>query len=222
MKNRNRPPLFDIRLLAALFLSFLRIGPATFGGGYAVVPLIEREVVGKRKWLEGRDLADMLAIAGAAPGAMGINSAMLIGYRVAGAAGAVSALLGILLPTFLIVLGLFVFFLHVQDHPKVQAAFVSIRATIVALIVYACYKIGRTALVDAATWLIAGAAVLALLLAGWSPFVVILGGGAAGLVYASVLRKLGRFKPEWPQSKAEAQSAPSEYVYPDYFIGSGI
>ncbi|MGG1639038.1 chromate transporter [Paenibacillus sp. NRS-1760] len=77
-------------VLWTIFLTFLKIGPVTFGGGYAMIPVIEREVVEKRKWLETRDIADIFAVAESIPGAIGINSATFIGYRVAGIRGALA------------------------------------------------------------------------------------------------------------------------------------
>lgn len=231
MTDQKSPSTFNWGLLGALFLTFLRIGPVTFGGGYAIIPLLDREVVNRRKWMNTIELADLLAVAGAAPGAMGINASMLIGYRLAGLAGALVALAGVLIPTFSIVLVLVVFFLQLQDHPKVQAAFVSIRATVVALIVYAGYRIGRTALVDLPTWLIAGSTVLILAFTGISPILVIAAGAAVGIAYTMLAQKLSRPSPlpvaetaaaidVEPQDKNDKKRI--EYVYPDYFIGSGI
>lgn len=135
----------DLKLLLQIFLTFFKIGPMTFGGGYAMIPLIEREVVKRRGWISTRDIADIFAVTESIPGAIAINSATFIGYRLAGARGAIVAMIGVLLPTFCIVVLLSLFFLQVQNHPKVEATFVSIRATIVALITYAAYKIGRIA-----------------------------------------------------------------------------
>lgn len=148
-----------LKLLFQLFVTFLKMGPCTFGGGYALVPVIERETVDKRGWLRSKDVADVLAIAGSVPGAVAVNSAAFIGYRVAGAGGAAAALLGICIPTFCMMLGLSLLYIHLKDNPKIEAAFLSIRATVVALIVYAAIRISKTAIVDFATGALAAIAV---------------------------------------------------------------
>lgn len=112
-------------------------------GGYALVPVIEREIVEKRKWLQSEEVADIVAVSGSVPGAVAVNSATLIGYRIAGIGGALSALLGIFLPTFALMIGLSLVYVQMKDNPKIEAAFLSIRATVVAMIVYAAFKIGK-------------------------------------------------------------------------------
>ncbi|MDR4281811.1 chromate transporter, partial [Bacillus subtilis KCTC 1028 = ATCC 6051a] len=93
-------------LILQIFFVFLKIGPITFGGGYAMIPVIEREIVIKKRWIRPQDVADVLVIAQSVPGAIALNSATFIGYTIAGVQGAVAALIGVLLPTFLIVIGL--------------------------------------------------------------------------------------------------------------------
>ncbi|MEK3884724.1 chromate transporter [Paenibacillus sp. PL2-23] len=184
-------------LLWRIFFTFLKIGPVTFGGGYAMIPVIEREVVEKRKWLETRDVADIFAVAESIPGAIGINSATFIGYRVAGIRGALAAMIGILLPTFCIILLLSLFFLQMKGHPKMEAAFVSIRATIVALIAYAAIKIGKTALVDKTSAVLIVLTVI-IMYFGHSfihPVLLIVGGAAAGIGIIFVKQRLGRKSP---------------------------
>lgn len=176
------------KLLSTIFVAFLKMSPVTFGGGYAMIPVIEREVVDKRNWLKPEEVADVFAVAGSVPGAVAVNSAIFIGYRVAGVMGAIAALLGICLPTFCIVIGLTAFYTVTKDNPKVEAAFTAIRATVVALIVYAAIKIGKTAIVDFATGALAAGSV-ALLFFGSGhihPAWLIVIGGAAGIVIVKV------------------------------------
>lgn len=177
--------------LPAIFICFLKIGPVTFGGGYAMIPLIEREVVEKRNWLAAKDVTDVFAVAESIPGAIAINSATFIGYRLAGLPGAIAAMLGVLLPTFLIVLGLSVFFLQVHDHPKVEAAFQGIRAGIVALICYAGYKIGKTAVLDKTTFCVAVATVAVLFLPHLHPALIIAIGFFVGMALVAVRARFG-------------------------------
>src|SRR5690625_488596 len=93
----------QFKTLIKLFLTFLKISPITFGGGYAMISLIQVEVVQKNNWLEEEDLLDIITVSQSIPGAIAINAAIFIGYRVAGIIGAIFSLLGIVLPTILIV-----------------------------------------------------------------------------------------------------------------------
>jgi len=206
----------DLKLLLQIFLTFLKIGPMTFGGGYAMIPLIEREVVERRKWISTRDIADIFAVAESIPGAIAINSATFIGYRLAGTRGAIVAMIGVLLPTFCIVVLLSLFFLRVQDHPKVEAAFVSIRATIVALITYAAYKIGRTAVVDKSTVALIAITFIVMVYLHIHPVLLIIGGAAVGIGLVFVKGKLGM------TTITEQVDREPRYKYDDYYIGGGI
>lgn len=187
----NRSVMQRWSMLPSIFLCFLKIGPVTFGGGYAMIPLIEKEVVERRKWLESKDVTDVFAVAESIPGAIAINSATFIGYRLAGAPGAIAAMAGVLLPTFLIVLLLSVFFMQVNDHPKVEAAFQGIRAAIVALICFAGYKIGKTAVLDKTTLGVAVATIAVLFLPHVHPVLMIVSGFFLGAVLVAIRTKLG-------------------------------
>src|SRR3954454_9796164 len=107
------------RILFQLFWTFFKIAPSTFGGGFAMIPLIEKEVVEKRKWLKSEEVADVFALSQSVPGAVAINSATFIGQRIGGVKGAIAAMIGVSLPTFFIVLILGVLYFFIQDHPKV-------------------------------------------------------------------------------------------------------
>ncbi|MFC4598460.1 chromate transporter [Cohnella hongkongensis] len=182
------------KLIGSLFATFLKMGPFTFGGGYALIPVIEKEIVEKRKWLQSEEVADIVAVSGSVPGAVAVNSATLIGYRIAGVGGALSALLGIFLPTFALMIGLSLVYIQLKDNPKIEAAFLSIRATVVAMIVYAAIKIGKTAVVDFASGSLAAIAVC-LLIFGESflhPAWLIVFGALAGVVVVKVRALLGR------------------------------
>lgn len=188
MNDVQRP---GIGLLIQIFITFFKIGPVTFGGGYAMIPLIEREIVEKRKWVRTKDITDIFAMSESVPGSIAINSATFVGYRVGGVIGAIVAMFGVLLPTFCIVVLLSIFFLKVQNNPGVEAAFVSIRATIVALITYAAYKIGKTALIDKTTFFLIIATVLVLLFVHIHPVLIIVCGGAVGILIVYVRKAMG-------------------------------
>src|SRR5690606_3195030 len=117
-----RMTLQQLRMLLPLFWTFFRIGPATFGGGYAMISLIEHETVTKRNWIDEQEFSNLISIAGSAPGGVGVNAAAFIGYRLAGIGGAVVSIIGITLPTFLIVLGLSFLYISMDGNPKVAAA----------------------------------------------------------------------------------------------------
>lgn len=159
---------------------FLRIGPATFGGGYAMIPMIEREVVEEKKWLDLEDVSDVFAMAESVPGAIAINSATFIGHRIAGVAGAITALLGVLLPTFGSVIFLSLLYFHFRDHEFMTLFFEGVRPAIVALIVYAGVKISKTALIDSFTIVLFVVILLLLLFSGIHPILFIIIGGMIG------------------------------------------
>lgn len=187
----------NLKLLFQLFTAFLKMSPVTFGGGYAMIPVIEREVVEQRGWLRQEEVADVFAVAGSAPGAVAVNSAIFIGYRIAGVMGAIVALLGIFLPTFLIVIGLAAFYTAMKDNPKIEAAFLAIRATVVALILYAAIQIGKSAIVDMVTGVLAVAAVSLLYFGGaLHPAWLIVIGALAGIVIAKIRTLSGKPAPE--------------------------
>jgi len=199
--------------LSSIFYCFLKIGPVTFGGGYSMIPVIEKEIVDKERWMESEDVADVFAVAGSVPGALAINSATLIGFRLAGLPGALAAMAGVLLPTFAIVLLLAVLFMQWNDHPAIEAAFQGIRASVVALICYAGYKISKTAIMDRMTFAVTVIAVLLLLFAKLHPVVLIVCGFIAGSFLVYVRNRFG-----W-QTKLETGKPDPE---PGYMMGDGI
>lgn len=178
-------------LIFQIFLTFFKIGPTTFGGGYAMIPMIEREVVTKKKWVKRSDITDVFAIAESVPGAIAINSATFIGYQIAGRKGAIAALLGILLPTSTIVILLSIGYLYVQDNPRVDAAFQGIRPAIVALITYAGYKIGQTAIYDKTTIVTMVLTVCILISFQIHPVLIILLGILTGFILVKAKETLG-------------------------------
>lgn len=204
----------DWLLLVRIFWSFFKIGPVTFGGGYAMIPLFQKEIVDKNGWLEDKDVAEVFAVSQSIPGAIGINTAVFVGYRISGIRGALAALAGVLLPTFLIVVGLCIAFLEVRSNPKIDAAFIGIRPAVVALIAYAGLQIGRVSIKDKTTLFLAIASLLVLVVTGMNPILIIAAGIIAGLVLVPVKEKFGC-------DVLKGETAPG-YVFDDYFIGDGI
>lgn len=123
-----------------LFASFFRIGAFTFGGGYAMIPLIQTETVEKRGWISDEDILEIVAIAESTPGPIAINSATFVGYRVAGVAGALCATLGVVLPSFVIILIISYLLREFAQITAVKYAFEGIRAGVLALIVGSLWK----------------------------------------------------------------------------------
>ncbi|MFJ7936396.1 chromate transporter [Sporosarcina sp. NPDC096371] len=202
------------KVLFQLFWTFFKISPITFGGGFAMMPLIEKEVVEKRKWLKSEDITDVFALSQSIPGAVAINSATFIGQRIGGVKGAIAAMIGVSLPTFLIVLVLGVLYVFVQDNPKIEAAFISIRASIVALIAYAAIKIAKTAIVDKSTFGIMIAGIPSLFFI--HPIIAIVAGALTGMMTIFIKMKLS-YKVE-KDRKVEKKDV-NEH---EYYMGAGI
>jgi chromate transporter len=216
----NRRPAFgfsswDWKLLIQIFWAFFKIGPVTFGGGYSVIPVIENVIVEKRQWLAKQEAADVLAITQSIPGAIAINSATFVGFKLARVPGAVAALLGILLPTLLIVLGLGVVYSQIQDNPKIEAAFKAIKATIVALIVYAGIKLWKSAVLDKTTLAAVVVTAALIIITNLNPIIIIIGGAALGILLVKMKEKLGM------KVKLSREEEPG-HDYKDYFWGDGI
>jgi chromate transporter len=126
-----------------LFLTFLKIGAFTFGGGYAMIPLIQKETVEKKKWISDRDILDVVAIAESTPGPIAINSATFVGYQVAGFWGAFFATLGVALPSFVIILLISYVLRQFESIQIVKYAFNGVRAGVLALIIRAMISMYR-------------------------------------------------------------------------------
>ena len=146
-------------------------------------------MVEKRKWLKSEEITDVFALSQSVPGAVAINSATFIGQRIGGVKGAIAAMIGVSLPTFFIVLLLGVLYFFIQDNPKVVAAFLSIRVSIVAIIAYAAIKIAKTAIVDKSTFGIMIVGIPALFFI--HPIIAIVVGALTGIMTISIKMKLG-------------------------------
>ena len=148
-------------MLLKLFTTFFKIGLFSFGGGFAMIPLIQREVIERHKWIDEKDFLDMLVLAQSTPGPIAVNTSVFVGYKVAGTVGAIMATLGTVLPSFMVILLLALFFAEVRDNRYVDAAFRAMRPAVVALIVAPLiglvkgmkwYLMGVAAAVAVAVW----------------------------------------------------------------------
>ena len=137
-----------------LFYTYLKIGTFTLGGGYAMLPLIQREVVDRKAWIDEQEFLNMIALAQAAPGLIAVNSAIFIGWRIGGWKGVCGAVLGAVLPSFVIILAIAMVFAEWKELPAVEAVFKGVRPAVVALIAAPLYKLSKSAKIGWITALI--------------------------------------------------------------------
>ena len=153
-----------------------------------MIPLIEEEVVNKRKWIDREAFLDLLAVAQTIPGVFAVNMSINIGYRLRKTRGAVTCALGCVLPSFLIILAIALFFHSFRDNKTMEAIFKGIRPAVVALIAAPCIKLARSARITLSNvWLPVGAALLIWLL-GVSPVYIILAVGRGGYMYGRYVK----------------------------------
>lgn len=153
-----------------------------------MIPLIEEEVVNKRKWIDREAFLDLLAVAQTIPGVFAVNMSINIGYRLRKTRGAVTCALGCVLPSFLIILAIALFFHSFRDNKTMEAIFKGIRPAVVALIAAPCIKLARSAHITLSNvWLPVGAALLIWLL-GVSPVYIILAVGIGGYMYGRYVK----------------------------------
>jgi chromate transporter len=168
--------------LWSILLTFLKVGAFTFGGGYAILPVIQQEIVVKRKWVSQATFSDILIITQGMPGQLALNSAIQIGVRLRGTAGGLMAALGVTAPSVVILLAIAAYFYPLlRDNVYVQAVFYGLRPAVVALIAAAAIRMGREIL-HGWSGLILSALLLAVaIISGIHPILVLLLGGLAGL-----------------------------------------
>jgi len=195
--------------LSILFI-FLKLSPVSFGGGFALLPILEKELVTKRKWLSSSDISDIFSLSQSAPGAIALNSAIYIGYRLQGILGAIFALIGICLPTIFIMIVLSITFSYYQSSPKIEAALQAIRTTVIALIVFAAYRMGKEAIIDKSTATIAvGTLILLYFFSSYiHPMLILLFGAISGIIVMFIKNKY------FPQKEAtKKEETPIIYDY---------
>ena len=171
-----------MKTLIQLFLIFARIGGFTFGGGYAMLPMLQKELVENKGWTTNEELIDYYAIGQCTPGVIAVNVATFVGYKTKGILGGIFATLGMITPSLIIVGIIAAFISGFQDYEVVQWAFSGIRAAVVALILSAMWKIAKKSLVD--IFAVAIFLIVALLsfFTDLSPVIFVLAAGLCGLV----------------------------------------
>ena len=171
-----------MKTLFKMFLTFARIGGFTFGGGYAMLPMLQREVVEKYKWATNDELLDYYAIGQCTPGVIAVNTATFIGYKLKGIPGAIFATLGVVTPSMIIIGLIAAFISNFRDLEVVQWAFSGIRAAVVALILSAVIKIGKKSIVDIFTALIFVIVAVLSFVTDLSPVIFVVTAAVCGLI----------------------------------------
>lgn len=169
--------------LFKLFTTFFRIGLFTFGGGYAMIPLIQRDVVEKNGWLGKEEFVDLLAVAQSAPGVFAVNMAVFIGNKRRGRSGALAAAFGCVFPSVVIILLIALFFRQFRHIEVVNNAFMGIRPVVVALIAVPVFNLARSAKLGWSTAWIPVLSALLIVAFGVSPIYIIIVAGLAGFLW---------------------------------------
>jgi len=184
-----------MQALWQIFLSFFRIGMFTLGGGYAMLPLIQREVVEKRQWVDHREFIELLALAQTSPGPIAINAAVFVGYKHQGIIGSLTACLGITLPSILIILVIAMYLVDFRENHYVESFFKGIRPAVVALIAAPLYALGKAIKIRWWGVLLATLIAIAIAFAGISPAIMVVVAAVVGL-FGGMLRKKQGGKPD--------------------------
>lgn len=175
--------------LFKLFLAFFKIGFFTIGGGYAMLPIIQREVVETNGWLDEEEFIDAIAISQSSPGAVAVNISVFIGYRLGGFLGAVVSTLGTVLPSIIIILVVAIFLYQYKDIAIVNKVFLGIRPAVVSLIASSVVMLAKGLGFSVERAVLAVASFTLIVFFDVSPIFVILGGGILTGVYYNLIKK---------------------------------
>lgn len=193
MKNIGGKILNQKAKLFDLFLTFARIGGLTFGGGYAMLPMLQKEVVENKKWATEEELLDYYAVGQCTPGVIAVNVATFIGQKLRGVIGGIVATLGVVAPSFVIILLLATLINHFAEYAVVAHALAGIRVAVAALIVSAIVKLWKKGIKDALGVVIFGVVVLLSLVLNVSPILIVVIAMLFGILYGRVSsRKEGK------------------------------
>ena len=176
------------RQLWKVFATFFKIGAFTFGGGYAMIPLIQREAVDKHGWVTEDDILDIIAIAESTPGPIAINSATFVGYRACGVLGSVAATLGVVLPSFVLIFAISFVLRQFQEIKAVQYAFQGIRAGVLALLCKALWGMYKKNKKNWASYIVMAGSFVLTAIVDVSVLPVLIGCAVFGLVTARLMK----------------------------------
>ena len=177
------------KTLWQVFATFFKIGAFTFGGGYAMIPLIQRETVENHKWVTEEDILEIIAIAESTPGPIAINSATFVGYRTCGVLGSVAATLGVVLPSFVLIFAISFVLRQFQELKAVQYAFHGIRAGVMALLCKALWGMYKKNQKNWASYLVMAGSFLLTGILDVSVLPVLAGCAVFGLVTAKMMER---------------------------------
>lgn len=166
-----------------LFLTFLKLGAFTFGGGYAMIPLIQKEMVEKQKWITDEEMLDMFAIAESTPGVIAVNTATFVGYKIGGVLGSIIATVAITAPAFVIISVISLFFTQFLAFKWVAYAFSGIRVAVVVLIINAALKLGKVVPRTAFNLVMFGIAAALAIFTSINVIFILLGAMAVGIIF---------------------------------------
>ncbi|WP_129595224.1 chromate transporter [Seramator thermalis] len=172
-----------------LFVVFFKIGAFTFGGGYAMIPLIRNEVVSKKTWLDDNEFMDMLAIAQSMPGPISLNTALFVGNKRLGFKGSLFSAAGIILPSFIVILFLAIVFTQFKENPYIERIFKGIRPAVVALIAAPLLGLGKSAGVTRKNIWIPAAVAICVWLLHISPIYIVMVCIALGLLHFARIKR---------------------------------
>ena len=178
--------------LLDLYITFVRIGCVNFGGGYAMLPLLERELVDKRHWTTMDDLRDYFSIGQCTPGIIAVNTATFLGKKQAGLPGAVMATLGVVSPSLVIISLIAALLKNFADLEPVQHALAGVRAAVTALIFASVWKMAKSSLKDPLSIAMAVIAFILVALFGTSPVAIVFAGALIGFLFFGGLKKTGK------------------------------
>ena len=186
MKHKN------FRLCLQLLLTFMKIGVVTFGGGYAMIPIIENETSKKKHWIAPDDLIEVIALSESTPGPISICAATFIGYKLAGVLGAFAATLGVVLPSFVIIFALSLFLRQFEDIRFIRYAFYGIRAGVLALLIKAVISMFKKSPKNIAAYLIMAGSLAAVAFFSVNVMIVLGCSALFGLAAFLIAKKAGR------------------------------
>jgi len=174
-----------MNLLIQIFLSFLKIGAFSFGGGYAMLPLIEREIVTTHHWINYKEFIDIIGISQMTPGPIAINSATFVGYKVAGFAGSVAGTLGVVAFSFLLVSIASHFVMKFKESKAIKSVLLGMRPAMIGLIIAAFISLAKQSYLDIKSIIIGGIIFLLLFSKKIHPILVIVVSGILGMIFYS-------------------------------------
>ncbi len=184
MKKREK-----LNKIWLLFVTFLKIGAFTFGGGYAMIPLIQKEIADKKKWITEDDILDIIAIAESTPGPIAVNSATFVGFKVAGFWGAFASTFGVVLPSFIIITFIAYLLKNFNDYKGVKFAFFGVRAGVLALIIKGLVSMYKQVPKNPVSYIVMGASFIFAAIFDVSILLVLIGCALFGLVTSIIISR---------------------------------